>query len=260
MTVKKPTFVERLRQGEMLIGTLVSLPSPEMTEILAAVGFDWLFIDAEHGPFDPHDAQPLLQAAGDCPCVIRVPAGDEVWLKKALDIGADGVIVPQVNSAEQAERLVRLCKYAPQGMRGVGLARAHKYGMDFENYIQTANRDTAVILQAENRQAVNQIESIVSTPGVDAILIGPYDLSASLGKIGQVTDQTVKNAIERITDACLAANTKLGIFGVSQEAVEPYLDKGFSLITVGVDALFVVKSASETLNGVREEITRKQNR
>lgn len=145
-------------------------------------------------------------------------------------------------------------------MRGVGLARAHKYGMDFENYIQTANRDTAVILQAENRQAVNQIESIVSTPGVDAILIGPYDLSASLGKIGQVTDQTVKNAIERITDACLAANTKLGIFGVSQEAVEPYLDKGFSLITVGVDALFVVKSASETLNGVREEITRKQNR
>ena len=222
-----------------------------MTEILAETGFDWLFIDAEHGPFDPHDTQGMLQAAGDCPCVIRVPAGDEVWIKKALDIGAAGIIVPQVNSAEHAERLVRMCKYSPEGVRGVGLARAHRYGINFEGYIENANRETAVILQAEHKDAVANIESIVKVPGIDAILIGPYDLSASLGKIGQVSHPEVKAMIDHVMTVCHAADVKLGIFGVTPDAVLPYYRKGFSLIRVGVDSLFIVKSATETLNEVR---------
>ena len=98
----------------MLIGTLISLPSPEVTEILSKTGFDWLFIDAEHGAFNPQEAQALLQAAGQCPCVVRVPSDDEVWIKKALDIGAAGLIFPQVHTAEQVRNIVNRCKYSPE--------------------------------------------------------------------------------------------------------------------------------------------------
>ena len=247
MAKKKKTFAENLRNGQLLIGPLVSLPSPEITEILAQTGFDWLFIDAEHGAFNPQQAQSMLQAAGNCPCVIRVPAGDEIWIKKALDIGAAGIIVPQVHTAEQARQIVKYCKYSPQGNRGVGIGRAHKYGNSFEEYLRQANRETAVIVQAESKTAIKNIASIVAVKGIDAILIGPYDLSASLGRIGQVDHKEVTSAISKVRKACIDANVKLGIFGVSPEAVKPYIKKGFTLITVGVDSLFLIKSAKEVL-------------
>lgn len=245
------SFAERLRKGERLIGTLVSLPSPEITEILAECGFDWLFIDAEHGAFNPQQAQSMLQAAGQCPCVIRVPAGDDIWIKKALDIGAAGIIAPQVHTAEQAEQIVNYCKYSPDGSRGVGIGRAHKYGIRFEEYIETANKNTAVILQAESRQAIENIESITDINGIDAILIGPYDLSASLGKIGKVTDPVVRKAIKKVSAACQAKGIRLGIFGINAAAVRPYIDNGFTLITAGVDSLFIIKAATETLTEAR---------
>ncbi|MGH8120244.1 MAG: HpcH/HpaI aldolase family protein [Gammaproteobacteria bacterium] len=251
MKRNKLSFAERLRRGELLIGTLVSLPSPEVAEILAGCGFDWLFIDAEHGAFNPQQAQRLLQAAGDCPCVVRVPSGDEVWIKKALDTGAAGVIVPQVHTADQARRIVKYCKYSPAGSRGVGTGRAHKYGLEFEQYIKRANQQTAVILQAESKEAVENIAEIAAVKGVDAIFIGPYDLSASLGRIGQVQDRKVTAAIDRIVRVCKAAGVRLGFFGVSNEAVRPRIKQGLTLITVGVDCLFLTKSAQATLAELR---------
>jgi 2-dehydro-3-deoxyglucarate aldolase/4-hydroxy-2-oxoheptanedioate aldolase len=243
-----PDFRQRLLAGERLIGTLVSLGAPEVTELLAGLGFDWLFIDTEHAPFDALGAQSLLQAAGsNCPCVIRVPVGDEVWLKKALDIGAAGVIVPQVNSAEQAEHVVRLCKYPPEGTRGVGIARAHGYGERFQDYVAKANQEVAVIVQAEHIDAVKDINAIVKVKGIDAVFIGPYDLSASMGKPGQVGDPEVRAAIERVRKACMKRSIKLGIFGVSAEAVLPYLDQGFSLAAAGVDVLFLSRGAKSLL-------------
>jgi 2-dehydro-3-deoxyglucarate aldolase/4-hydroxy-2-oxoheptanedioate aldolase len=245
------SFAQRLRAGELLIGTMVSLPSPEIVEILAESGYDWLFIDAEHGAFNPQQAQSMLQAAGKCPCIIRVPAGEDIWIKKALDIGAAGIIVPQVHTAEQAEQIISQCKYSPEGSRGVGIGRAQTYGMEFENYIQNANKDTAVILQAESRQAIENIDAIVKLKGLDAILIGPYDLSASLGKIGQVSDPEVQAAIETVANACQSAGIQQGIFGVRAMAVKPYIEQGFTLITAGVDALFVIDSAKTTLAELR---------
>lgn len=245
------SFAERLRRGDLLLGTLVSLPSPDITEMLASVGFDWLFIDAEHGAFNPQQALGMLQAAGRCPCVIRVPSDDEVWIKKALDIGAAGIIVPQVHTADQARRIVRACKYSPAGSRGVGIGRAHGYGMEFEHYIKNANRQTAVILQAESKQAVDNIAAIAAVKGVDAVFIGPYDLSASLDRIGQIQDRKVTRAIDNIVKACKTANVRLGYFGVSAGAVKPFIKKGFTLITAGVDTLFVTKSAQQTLAELR---------
>jgi 2-keto-3-deoxy-L-rhamnonate aldolase RhmA len=193
----------------------------------------------------------MLQAAGDTPCVIRIPAGDDVWIKKALDIGAAGIIVPQVHTAEQAEQIINQCKYSPVGNRGVGIGRAHTYGLGFEDTIKNANDETAVILQAESRAAIDNIEDIVKLPGLDAILIGPYDLSASLGRIGEVNHPEVQEAINRVADVCKSANIKLGYFGVNASAVKPAMDNGFTLITVGVDTLFVIKAATETLEELK---------
>src|SRR5262245_40911922 len=136
----KSDFRTRLRRGDRLLGTIVTLPCPSAAEILAGVGFDWLFIDGEHGPLETENVLGILQAVADRgACLGRVPQGNEVAIKKVLDLGADGVIVPQVNTAQQAADVVRFCRYAPQGARGVGLARAHGYGLEFQAYMDTAN-------------------------------------------------------------------------------------------------------------------------
>jgi 2-dehydro-3-deoxyglucarate aldolase/4-hydroxy-2-oxoheptanedioate aldolase len=224
----------------------VTLATPEIAEILAGLGFDWLFIDAEHSPMSMHDAQALLQAAGpSCPCLVRVPAGEEVWIKKALDIGASGLIIPQVHSAEQADRVVSLCKYPPQGSRGVGVARAQGYGSRFREYVATANEQLAVVIQVESAEAVRNIGSIAGVPGIDAVLVGPYDLSASLGKPGELSDPAVHGAIAAVAETCLNAGVRLGAFGADASAVQPFVDQGFTLIAAGIDTLFLSGAASE---------------
>src|SRR5512139_3165505 len=212
------SFRQRLKDREALVGTIVSLGSPEVAEVLSAAGFDWLFIDAEHSPLDALAIQRILHGAGSTPCLVRLARGDEVSIKKALDVGAAGIIAPMVNSAGQAAQVVRWAKYAPLGTRGVGVGRAHGYGFKFQEYVSTANDETVVVVQAEHIDAVNSIEAIVQVPGVDAVLIGPYDLSASLGRLGEVTHPDVVSAVERVTQTCRAANMPLGIFGMTADA------------------------------------------
>lgn len=246
-------FKTRLASGEKLLGTMVTLPTPATAEILAHVGFDWLFIDGEHGPLETSDVLAILQAVSDkVVCIVRVPEAGEVPIKKVLDLGAAGVIVPQVNTAEQAAEVVRHAKYAPIGTRGVGLARAHGYGMKFNQYIESANDQTVVIVQAEHALAIENIDSIVKVPGVDAVLLGPYDLSASLGKMGQIDDPVVTSAIDRVTTACRDAGMPLGYFGVSAAAVQPYIERGCSLIVAGVDTLFLGQAAAAMLAKLKE--------
>lgn len=238
----------RLLAGEMLVGTVVTLPAPEVPEILAGAGFDWLFIDAEHSPLDMRDAQALLQGARrGCPCLVRVPAGEEVWLKKALDIGAAGVIVPQVHTAEQAEAVVRLCRYPPEGVRGVGVARAQGYGSRFAEYVATANKRVTVVIQAESAEAVGNIGAIAAVSGIDAVFVGPYDLSASLGKAGRLDDPEVVGAIAAVTESCHRAGVRLGAFGVDAAAVRPFIEAGYTLIAVGIDTLFLASAAGDVL-------------
>lgn len=244
-------FRQRLLDNEILVGTMVSLDSPEVVEILGLAGFDWLFIDAEHTPLEPGSLQRLLQAAGSVPCLVRVPSGDEVWIKKALDAGATGIIVPQVNSAEQARRVVNWCRYPPQGSRGVGLARAQGYGFSFESYVQSANEHITVIAQIENIRGVENIDDICGVDGIDALFIGPYDLSASLGKLGQLTDTLVLDAIDQVTAAGRKAGIRLGIAGFDADFLKPYQSQGYTLLVAGADTLFLRHSACELLNAVR---------
>lgn len=243
------SFRDRLRAGEVLLSTLVSFPSPEVVELLSKLNFDWLFIDGEHGPFGTLEMQRMLQAVDDkCPCLIRVPCNNLVCIKQALDIGATGIIVPQINNAEEAQAAVRAAKYPIQGNRGVGLARAHEYGISFTDYLAKANHETCVVIQAETRGAIEQIEEIVAIEDVDAILIGPYDLSANLGHTGEINHPEVVAAINKVEAACKQADVKLGYFGVNPESVLPYKEKGFTLLTIGVDSLFILNGAQQLLD------------
>ncbi len=245
-------FRSRLRNGERLLGTIVTLDAPEIAETLRIVGFDWLFLDGEHAPLEAMQLQRLLQAAGpDLPCLVRVPAGREVPIKKALDIGAAGIVVPMVNTAEEAERAVRFARYPPRGARGVGVGRAQGYGLSLRGYVESANEGISVVIQAEHIRAVENIEAIVRVEGIDAVFVGPFDLSASLGRPGEVRHPEVVEAIERVTAACMAARMPLGIFGTGPEAVRPYLDRGYTLVAAGVDTMILGDAASKLLEGLR---------
>ena len=245
-------FRARLKRREQLLGTMVTLASAASAEVLAGLGFDWLFIDGEHGPLETRELNEILQAVSHkVACIVRVPEAAEVPIKRALDLGAHGIIVPQVNTAEQAADVVRWARYAPEGARGVGLARAHGYGQRFGEYLSSANAEIAVIVQAEHARAVDNIDAIVRVPGVDAVLLGPYDLSASLGKMGRIDDADVVAAIRRVTDAGRAAGMPLGYFGVTAAAVQPYVAAGYTLIVAGVDTLYLANGAKALLSELR---------
>jgi 2-keto-3-deoxy-L-rhamnonate aldolase RhmA len=245
-------FRSRLASGERLIGTIVTLPTPAAAEVLAGIGFDWLFIDAEHGPLEAGEILGILQAVGErAACLVRVPAAEEFFIKRVLDLGATGIIVPQVNTPQQAADVVRFARYAPEGMRGVGLARAHGYGMRFQEYLESANEQVTVIVQAEHVEAVRNIEAIVEVPGVDGVLLGPYDLSASLGKTGQLEDPEVVAAIDRVIETCRRAGMPLGYFGVTAEAIHPFIERGCTLLVAGVDTLLLGSAAQQFLSQLR---------
>ncbi len=247
------TFRARLIAREKLLGTMATLRTPASAEILADLGFDWLFIDGEHGPLETAELLGILQAVDHkVASIVRVPSADEVAIKKVLDLGATGIIVPQVNSAEQAADVVRWARYAPAGSRGVGVARAHGYGMKFAEYIESANDNVAVIVQAEHADAVENIEHIAAVEGVDAVLLGPYDLSASMGIMGQLDNPIFTAAIDRITEVCLAAEMPLGIFGVNAEAIRPYAEQGYTLLVAGVDTLLLGNAAKNLLAEMRD--------
>lgn len=250
----KHQFRQRLRAGHLLVGTMATLGTPEIAEILTGAGFDWLFLDAEHAPFSALDIQRFLQGAGaEMPCLVRLAASQEVPIKKALDVGAVGIIAPMVNSAEQAAQVVSLAKYAPAGTRGVGLGRAHGYGLTFQEYVTTANKNVTVVVQAEHIQAVENIEAITQVEGIDAVLIGPYDLSASLGRMGEVSHPDVVAAIEQVTEVCRAANIPLGVFGITAQAVQPYIERGYTLIVAGVDTLMLAGAAQQLINDLTKK-------
>ena len=244
---------KRLSRGEQLMGTLLSLPSPEIAEIMSMVGFDWLFIDLEHGPHGFMELQRILQAMKPgCSPLVRVPELSESNIKKVLDIGAEGVIVPKVNTAEEAQRAVAYAKYPTQGVRGVGAARAHGYGLNFKDYVEKANEATLVVIQIEHFEGVNHIEEIVKVPGIDVIFIGPYDLSASFGVAGQVEHPLVKVAIDKVEKACAKAGIPMGYFGTSPEAVKTYQDKdGYQLIACGTDSGFLIEKGKSVLEGLK---------
>lgn len=238
---------ERLQKGELLIGTLVGLGHADVTEILAGLGFDWLFLDAEHGPLSFETLQQLMQAMGNTGCVpiVRPQWNDPVQIKRILDIGAYGVLVPWVNTREEAEGAVRACKYPPEGIRGFGPRRAARFDPD---YFQTANEEILVVVMIETEIALKNLDEILSVPGVDACFIGPYDLSCNLG-FGvppQWDNPNYLAAIDRILEISRKHEKPTGIYA-TLDIIEWAIDKGFRFITVGDADSFLINGAKIAL-------------
>ncbi|MGB5985360.1 MAG: aldolase/citrate lyase family protein [Desulfobacterales bacterium] len=246
------SFREKLLQGETLIGCIQTLPATEVSELLGKIGFDWLFIDLEHSALDIGQAQRIVQGAQSLlSCVIRCPGNDEVWIKKCLDLGVDGIIIPQVKTRAEAQFAVDCGKYPPLGRRSVGLARAQGYGLEFEAYVTQANSRVALVIQIEHIQGVHNIDAILGVAGIDAVFVGPYDLSASLDKTGALGAPEVVEAISTVRAACAKRHIPLGIFGASADAVKPFMTQGYQLIAVGTDALLLGSSARQVLAELR---------
>ncbi len=246
------TFVEKLRSRRPLLGTLVSLPSPDLSELLSLAGFDWLFIDMEHGALSIGDAQRMLQAVkNDCNALIRVADNNPVLIKQALDIGADGIIVPLVNSADEARRAVESARYPPVGKRSVGIARAHDYGLHLTDYIQRANDAVAVIVQIEHQQAVDNLDAILDVAGIDGVFIGPYDLSGSMNRLGNVADPAVQEAIQSVKTRCAQRGVPVGLFLQQPDRLAAELASGVTFPAVGTDTFFVWNGAQQVVNAFR---------
>jgi 2-dehydro-3-deoxyglucarate aldolase/4-hydroxy-2-oxoheptanedioate aldolase len=246
-------FFDRLKNGELLLGTILTMPSPETAELLSKAGFDWLFVDMEHTSIGVKDVQRILQAVGqEFPCLVRVPILDEVWIKKVLESGPTGIIVPHVNTPEEVEKILGWSKYPPAGTRSVGVSRAQGYGLSLQDYVSKANQTLIVLPQVEHIEAVRNLDSFVKIPGLSAIFVGPHDLSGSIGKLGQVEDPEVFGLIQDVQALCTKAGVVTGIFGMDAEAAKPYIDIGYSLVAVGTDTSHLIKSAQDTLQSLRE--------
>ena len=236
----------RLKAGEQTYGVWTTIESPMVTELLSTLGFDYFVFDTEHSPLDIFQTQTLMQAMrgeGTTP-IIRVWWNDLVAIKRALDIGAYGVVIPWVNNKNQAEMAVKACRYAPDGLRGCGPRRAALFDPD---YLRTADEEILIIAQIETREAVENIEDILSVDGIDVSYIGPADLSASHGHLGDMSHPEVQEAIDRVFDASVAAGVATGVHMGSGKTIMDRVEKGYNFITVGNDLGFVRAGAKEIL-------------
>jgi 2-dehydro-3-deoxyglucarate aldolase/4-hydroxy-2-oxoheptanedioate aldolase len=245
-------FKTRLHDGPPLVGCVLGIPSPDVAEILALVGFDYLWIDLEHGPGDFVQAQAMIQAIGGrCPSIIRVPENRDVWIKKALDVGADAVVIPQVNTAEEARRAVASSRYPPQGTRGAGVARVHDYGMALAEVLAEANRRVSVILQIEHIDAVENLDDILAVPGVDCLFVGPLDLSGSLGVLGEMNHPTVEAAIQSVVARAAVVGMPLGLFVPNGKAAHTAAARGFRFLAMSTDGIYLWTAARAALSEAR---------
>jgi 2-keto-3-deoxy-L-rhamnonate aldolase RhmA len=235
------SFLDRIRSGQRPVGVIITLADPAVAEIFAQSGFDWLWLDAEHSPLDVASIQAIARAAAvfSTACLVRVPSIDEGWTKRVLETGVDGIIFPLVNTPEQAGRAVALSKYPPLGQRSAGVGRAQGYGPRFDEYLAGANQHICTVVQIEHTHSVHNVDAILAVPGVDAALVGPYDLSASMGKPGQVNDPEVRQAILRVRQAARAADKPLGIFAAGLPAALQALEDGFDFVTAGIDCMLL---------------------
>ncbi len=233
---------EKLSKKDLTIGSWLSFGFTPIVEIMAKSGFDWLVIDMEHTAIGELDALQMIQIislAGSVP-LVRVGENNELLIKRVMDSGAHGVVVPMVNSKGEAERAVSSVKYPPIGQRGVGLSRAQNYGLGFNDYKDWAEKNSIVIVQVEHIKAVENLTEIMSVKGVDGFIVGPYDLSASMGLPGEFNNPDVSEALKEITKF-IKNSTKPGGFHVvhsDDELLKSKIKEGYTFIAYGDDMVF----------------------
>ncbi|WP_306770076.1 HpcH/HpaI aldolase/citrate lyase family protein [Mycobacterium sp. KBS0706] len=233
-----------------MFGAWVGSGSPTVAEIMAHAGFDFVILDTEHGPGGIDDTIGLLRAvqASDTPAVVRVPAHDPVWLKRVLDAGADSLMVPMIESAAEAEALVRGCRYPPAGRRGyaAGAVRASTYGFE-PDYMRKANDNLLLLAQIESKDAVPEAAAIAQVDGIDMVFIGVNDLGGSIGLLEQLHDPRVQDLVRQIEDAVRPTGTPLGTVPSSASTWAELFDRGYRMVTGGGDVPYLRQAASDSV-------------
>jgi 2-dehydro-3-deoxyglucarate aldolase len=235
---------QKLRNGQVSLGSWMQLPHASVAEIMGQAGYDWVAVDLEHGSIAQHQLPDMFRALelGSTLPLVRLAVGEPRDCKSALDAGAGGIIAPMIESAEQLERVVAACRWPPAGTRGIGFSRANLFGRQFETYSKEAQRPL-IVAQIEHVRAVRNLEHILRVPGLDAIMIGPYDLSASLGLTAQFDHPDFKAQLETIKEAAAAAKVPAGVHVVepSAQALNGAVASGFRFIAYSIDAVFLEK-------------------
>ena len=248
MKLAENKFKKALKNKQSQFGLWLNLSHAISTEICAGAGFDWLLIDAEHGPNEVTTVLNQLQAMAAYPvqAIVR-PLDDSVsGIKQLLDIGAQTLLVPMVETAEQAETLVKAIQYPPKGIRGVGSAVVRASGWNrISDYLQKADDEICLIVQVESQKGLDNLNDIVQVDGVDGVFIGPADLAASLGFLGQPSHPEVVKQIEKAIKTITAAGKAAGTMATTKELIEKYLDCGVSFVGIGADTLLLANASSD---------------
>lgn len=252
------TMKRKIKKKEITIGSWITLAHPAIAEIMASEGFDWLVIDLEHSVISLREAEELIRVIerhGVVP-LVRLSSNDSVQIKRVMDAGAQGVIVPMVNSRDDALAAVEAVHYPPLGSRGVGLARAQKYGADFEGYREWLKKESIVIVQVEHIESVNNLDKILSVEGVDGFLVGPYDLSGSLGIPGEFEHSEMIRAFNKIQEISSGYNGAIGFHVVppNHELVIEKISKGYTFIAFGTDFIFLGEKCRDELRGLHSRL------
>ena len=242
-----------LVEGRYTIGSWVSLCSPIGAEVMGLAGYDWLLIDMEHGPGDFQTLLHQLQAigcAGDTTPVVRVQNNDPNIIKRVLDLGAGGVMVPGVRSEAEARQAITALRYPPEGQRGIAGVRAGKYGLD-KDYLQQANDNICLFLQIENGDAVEQAWEILALPGIDVAFIGPNDLAADLGHTGKLDHPVVLEAITKVEQAADKHNVALGTISSGWSEARVLVERGYRAMSIMGDVSMMLRQAQDSVVNFR---------
>jgi len=245
MDMPRNNFKHAIAAGKLQVGLWCSLCSPVATEIVSHSGYDWLLLDTEHSPNDLQEIIAQMQAAqsGTASCIVRPAWNDMVLIKRYLDIGAQTLLLPFVQTPEEAKRAVEWTRYPPNGVRGItGSGRASRYGR-VKDYLKTASSEICVLVQVETREALKQIEAIASVEGIDGVFIGPNDLSASFGHIGNWAHPEVQDAILDAAQRIRKTGKAAGILTPNEEEAKKFISWGYTFVAIGADIGLLAKNA-----------------
>lgn len=249
---------DKLSKKSLTLGSWVTIPSTEVIEILSTAGFEWLVIDREHTSISLSEAKVLIQTiqANGMEALVRVSSNDETEIKKVLDIGADGIIVPMIKSKEEIEKAISYTQYPPSGVRGVGLNRAHKYGTAFKEYREYSKSNIVVIAQIEHIKAVENLEEILSCEDLDGTIVGPYDLSASMGFPGEYERQEVVEALSKVENITLNSKKSLGFHVIESDHSYSLrrVKSGYTFLAFSIDFFFLGDLARTQMDLLKNSI------
>jgi 2-dehydro-3-deoxyglucarate aldolase len=250
---------QKLKNNQLTIGSWITIAHYSVVEIMASAGFEWLVVDMEHTSISLNEAQILINTiqSKNLKALVRVSKNEEVIIKKVLDMGADGIIVPMIKSKDDVKKAINFAKYPPIGKRGVGLYRAQNYGIGFEEYKKWIEKELIIVAQIEHIQAVKNIEEILDSD-IDAIIIGPYDLSGSMGFPGEYYRKDVKKAIKKVKDACKKYNKSYGFHVIESDPnyLKQKIEEGATFLAYSLDFFFLGDSARNGMQIIKKGIKR----